>query len=91
MFCDSGSLGDVSSERAIVRTRSISCKLGDDNIDQKIAGHVSFMGKNGIKGEVVMRNGQILLYAGAQAFLMVSGRALRKPLPQPWALEPLPA
>ncbi|SUG35928.1 IncF plasmid conjugative transfer pilus assembly protein TraB [Salmonella enterica subsp. arizonae] len=42
---------------------------GDDNIDQKIAGHVSFMGKNGIKGEVVMRNGQILLYAGGAGFL----------------------
>lgn len=78
MFCDSRSLGDVSSERAIVRTRSISCKLGDDNIDQKIAGHVSFMGKNGIKGEVVMRNGQILLYAGGSGFLDGIGKGIEK-------------
>lgn len=70
-------MGDVSSERAIVRSRSISCKLGDDDIDQKIAGHVSFMGKNGIKGEVVMRNGQILLYAGARASWTGSARALK--------------
>lgn len=76
-------MGDVSSERAIVRSRSISCKLGDDDIDQKIAGHVSFMGKNGIKGEVVMRNGQILLYAGGSGFWTGSARALKKPHPLP--------
>ncbi|EGZ3991953.1 conjugal transfer protein TraB [Salmonella enterica subsp. enterica serovar Giza] len=70
--------GDVSSERAIVRSRSISCKLGDDDIDQKIAGHVSFMGKNGIKGEVVMRNGQILLYAGGAGFLDGIGKGIEK-------------
>ncbi len=70
--------GDVSSERAIVRTRSISCQLGDDTIDQKIAGHVSFMGKNGIKGEVVMRNGQILLYAGGSGFLDGIGKGIEK-------------
>ncbi|HEI6739735.1 TPA: F-type conjugal transfer pilus assembly protein TraB [Yersinia enterocolitica] len=70
--------GDVSSERAIVRTRSISCQLGEDTIDQKIAGHVSFMGKNGIKGEVVMRNGQILLYAGGSGFLDGIGKGIEK-------------
>nr|QTX14471.1 IncF plasmid conjugative transfer pilus assembly protein TraB [Klebsiella pneumoniae] len=37
--------GDVSSERAIVRTRNISCIKGDKTIDQPINGHVSFMGK----------------------------------------------
>ncbi|MDU4365125.1 MAG: F-type conjugal transfer pilus assembly protein TraB [Klebsiella oxytoca] len=51
--------GDVSSERAIVRTRNISCIKGDKTIDQPINGHVSFMGKNGVKGEVVMRNGGV--------------------------------
>lgn len=55
--------GDVSSERGEVRTRSISCHKGKDIIDQKIPGHVSFMGKNGIKGTVVMRNGKILGWA----------------------------
>lgn len=61
--------GDVSSERAIVRTRSISCKKEGEDIDQKIAGHVSFMGKNGIKGEVVMRNGEILGWAWGAGFV----------------------
>ncbi|WP_447874829.1 F-type conjugal transfer pilus assembly protein TraB [Serratia fonticola] len=70
--------GDVSSERAIVRTRSISCQFGKETIDQKIAGHVSFMGKNGIKGEVVMRNGQILLYAGGAGFLDGIGKGIEK-------------
>lgn len=68
--------GDVSSERAEVRTRSISCQIGDDTIDQKIAGHVGFMGKNGIKGEVVMRNGQILLYAGTAGFIDGIGKGI---------------
>lgn len=70
--------GDVSSERAITRTRSISCQLGENTIDQKIAGHVSFMGKNGIKGEVVMRNGQILLYAGGAGFIDGIGKGIEK-------------
>lgn len=68
--------GDVSSERAEVRTRSISCQMGEDTIDQKIAGHVGFMGKNGIKGEVVMRNGQILLYAGGAGFIDGIGKGI---------------
>ncbi|EPZ8357909.1 F-type conjugal transfer pilus assembly protein TraB [Enterobacter hormaechei] len=68
--------GDVSSERAEVRTRSISCEIGEDTIDQKIAGHVGFMGKNGIKGEVVMRNGQILLYAGTSGFIDGIGKGI---------------
>jgi len=62
-FVTAEAYGDVSSERAEVRTRSISCHKGEDIIDQKIPGHISFMGKNGIKGTVVMRNGKILGWA----------------------------
>ncbi len=40
--------GDVSSERAIVRTRNISCLKDGKTIDMPIKGHVSFRGKNGI-------------------------------------------
>lgn len=61
--------GDVSSERAIVRTRNLSCIKGGKTIDQPIKGHVSFMGKNGIKGEVVMRNGKILGFAWGAGLL----------------------
>ena len=70
--------GDVSSERAIVRTRGISCKKSNDVIDQKIAGHVSFMGKNGIKGEVIMRNGQILGWAWGAGFIDGVGKGIEK-------------
>lgn len=77
-FVNAAAYGDVSSERAEVRTRSISCHLGDDIIDQKIAGHVSFMGKNGIKGEVVMRNGKILGWAFGAGFVDGIGKGIEK-------------
>ncbi|EKP0313599.1 F-type conjugal transfer pilus assembly protein TraB [Aeromonas veronii] len=70
--------GDVSSERAIVRSRGISCKKNGDVIDQKIAGHVSFMGKNGIKGEVVMRNGEILGWAWGAGFVDGIGQGIQQ-------------
>lgn len=70
--------GDVSSERAIVRSRGISCKKNGDVIDQKIAGHVSFMGKNGIKGEVVMRNGDILGWAWGAGFVDGIGQGIQQ-------------
>ena len=70
--------GDVSSERAIVRTRNISCIKGDKTIDQPINGHVSFMGKNGIKGEVVMRNGKILGWAWGAGFIDGIGQGIER-------------
>lgn len=63
--------GDVSSERALVRALNLSCIKGKDIIDQEIDGHVSFMGKNGIKGEVVIRSGKILMYAWGPVSLTV--------------------
>ncbi len=69
--------GDVSSERAIVRTRNISCLKHGVTIDQPIAGHVSFRGKNGIKGEVVMRNGKILGWAWGAGFVDGIGQGCR--------------
>jgi conjugal transfer pilus assembly protein TraB len=70
--------GDVSSERAIVRTRNISCIRGKETIDLPIQGHVSFMGKNGIKGEVVMRNGKILGWAWGAGFIDGIGQGIEK-------------
>lgn len=68
--------GDVSSERAEIRTRKLSCNIGKDVIDQEIKGHVSFMGKNGIKGEVVMRNGKVLGFAWGAGFLNGIGKGI---------------
>ncbi|MGA5657864.1 F-type conjugal transfer pilus assembly protein TraB [Rahnella contaminans] len=75
-FVTAEAYGDVSSERAEVRTRSISCNKGSDIIDQKIPGHVSFMGKNGIKGTVVMRNGKILGWAFGAGFVDGIGKGI---------------
>ena len=68
--------GDVSSERALVRTRHISCNKGNDVIDMKFAGHVAFRGKNGIRGRVVMRNGKILGFAFGSGFLDGIGKGI---------------
>lgn len=77
-FVTAEAYGDVSSERAEVRTRSISCSLPQGDVDMKIKGHISFMGKNGIKGTVVMRNGKILGLAGFSGFLDGIGRGIEK-------------
>ncbi|HHE5971926.1 TPA: F-type conjugal transfer pilus assembly protein TraB [Citrobacter braakii] len=60
-----GAYGDISSERALVRTDRLSCHKDEGVIDMPFKGHVSFQGKNGIKGEPVMRNGKIIGWAFA--------------------------
>ncbi|MGT3339593.1 F-type conjugal transfer pilus assembly protein TraB [Yersinia enterocolitica] len=57
--------GDISSERALIRTQNLSCHLNGRTVDIPFKGHVSFAGKNGIKGEPVMRNGKIIGWAFA--------------------------
>lgn len=59
-FVTAGTYGDISSERSIVRLNNLSCLINGRYVDQKVSGHVAFYGKNGIKGEPVMRNGKIL-------------------------------
>lgn len=66
--------GDISSERGEVRTRNISCKFDNQLIDMPFKGHVAFMGKNGIKGVPVMRNGKIIAWAGAAGALSGIGK-----------------
>ncbi len=68
----------MSSERAIVRTRNISCLKDGKTIDMPIKGHVSFRGKNGIKGEVVMRNGKILGWAWGAGFVDGIGQGMER-------------
>ncbi|WP_241576704.1 F-type conjugal transfer pilus assembly protein TraB [Rosenbergiella collisarenosi] len=70
--------GDISSERGEVRTHSISCNLPDGkHIDMPFKGHVSFEGKEGIRGKPVMRNGQILMNAGGAGFLSGIGEGFQ--------------
>ncbi|PKE27619.1 conjugal transfer protein TraB [Rahnella sp. AA] len=70
--------GDISSERGEVRTKNISCIMTNGkHIDMPFDGHVSFMGKEGIRGKPVMRNGQIILNAGAAGLLSGFGEGIK--------------
>ncbi len=71
--------GDISSERGEVRTDHISCNLdGDRHIDMPFKGHVSYQGKEGIRGKPVMRNGKIVAYAGAAGVLSGFGAGIQE-------------
>ncbi|ROR47772.1 UNVERIFIED_ORG: conjugal transfer pilus assembly protein TraB [Providencia alcalifaciens] len=73
-----GVYGDISSERGLVRTDRLSCKLFGHTIDMPFKGHVSFMGKNGIKGEPVIRNGELVGYAFGGGFIEAVGSGFSK-------------
>lgn len=70
--------GDISSERGIVRTKSISCVLKNGkHVDMEFDGHVSYQGKGGVRGKPVMRNGMIVGYAGASGLLSGFGEGVK--------------
>jgi conjugal transfer pilus assembly protein TraB len=70
--------GDISSERGEVRTRSLSCVLKNGkHVDMEFNGHVSYQGKGGIRGKPVMRNGEIVGYAGAAGLLSGFGEGIK--------------
>ena len=70
--------GDISSERGEVRTKNISCILKNGkHIDMAFDGHVSFQGKQGIRGKPVMRNGAIIANAGAAGLLSGFGEGIK--------------
>lgn len=70
--------GDISSERGEVRTKNISCIMKNGkHIDMAFDGHVAYQGKQGIRGKPVMRNGQIIGYAGAAGLLSGFGEGIK--------------
>lgn len=75
-FVTAATYGDISSERAIVRLQRLSCVINEKHIDMAVKGHVSFYGKNGIKGIPVMRNGQVLGLAFTSGALGGIGNAV---------------
>lgn len=75
-FVTAAAYGDISSERALLRTDRLSCRIHNRIIDQKIKGHVSFMGKNGIRAMPVIRNGKIVGYAFAGGAIDAMGSAM---------------
>ncbi|EKS4680047.1 TPA: F-type conjugal transfer pilus assembly protein TraB [Citrobacter freundii] len=73
-----GVYGDISSERGLVRTDRLACNKDGKVIDMTFKGHVSFKGKNGIKGEPVMRNGKIIGWAFASGVVDGIGSGVSK-------------
>ncbi|MGC0793496.1 F-type conjugal transfer pilus assembly protein TraB [Pantoea agglomerans] len=70
--------GDISSERGEVRTKNISCILKNGkHIDMAFDGHVSYQGKQGIRGKPVMRNGAVLANAGFAGLLSGLGEGVQ--------------
>lgn len=70
--------GDISSERGEVRTKNISCILKNGkHIDMPFEGHAAYMGKQGIRGKPVMRNGMIIANAGAAGMLSGFGEGIQ--------------
>ena len=61
--------GDISSERGEVKLAQISCVLDGKTITKSINGTAYFLGKEGIRGKPVMRNGQLLWNAGVAGML----------------------
>lgn len=71
--------GDISSERGEARLTKISCTRKDGTIlERSVKGYLSFAGKEGIKGQPVMRNGDILAMAGVSGFLSGVGSSLQQ-------------
>lgn len=75
-----GTWGDVSSERGTIGLTSLTCVRKDGTIlDTPIDGTIfGIGGKNGVRGNVVMRNGKILMYAGMSGMLSGVGSALQQ-------------
>lgn len=61
--------GDISSERGEVKLAQISCVLDGQTVTKSINGTAYFLGKEGIRGTPVMRNGQLLWNAGVAGML----------------------
>lgn len=71
--------GDISSERGEARLEKISCTRKDGTIlERKVEGYLSFAGKEGVRGQPVMRNGKILAMAGMSGMLSGFGSALQQ-------------
>ena len=71
--------GDISSERGEVKLSTISCIKYGKTITRNINGTAyDIGGKEGIRGNPVMRNGKLLAYAGGSGFLSGIGSAIQQ-------------
>ena len=74
--------GDVSSERAIVALAASAVRKMAMSSTRRLPAMSPSMGKNGIKGEVVMRNGEILGWAWGAGFVDGIGQGSSKQAPR---------
>ena len=74
--------GDISSERAYIRTENLSCVLKNEKImDIKVKGYVSGEdGKNGMRGKLVSKEGSIIAKALLAGFASGIGTAYQQSL-----------
>ncbi len=70
--------GDISSERAEVRLVRLSCNRADGTVlDIPVQGTV-YEGLEGIKGTPIMRNGEVVAWAGLSGFVSGLGQAFQQ-------------
>jgi conjugal transfer pilus assembly protein TraB len=69
--------GDISSERALVRLKHITCKSGENTtIDEEVEGWAWYHGKSGIKGIPYMGDGPMMKWAFIGGGIEGAGNAL---------------
>jgi conjugal transfer pilus assembly protein TraB len=80
--------GEISSSRGIVRTTRLSCIFEDEIIDIPVEATVFNYGRNGIRGNAIMKNGKIVQMAGISGLLTGMGET-GKSLSQTTSNSPL--
>jgi conjugal transfer pilus assembly protein TraB len=81
--------GEISSERGIVRTQHLSVYLDDELLDIPIEGTAfDLTGKNGMRGDLILRNDKILMAAGISGVLNAAG-AVAQATSQTYSVSPL--
>lgn len=72
--------GDISSERGEIKLTHLSCILHGHVISKQISLGTAYGigGKEGLRGDPVMRNGKLLMYAGLSGFVSGIGSAIQQ-------------
>lgn len=79
-FITAATYGDASSERGQIRLQRLSCVRKNGHIlDIPVEGTISDMGgSDGLRGHLIMRNGNLLWNAGFSGFLSGIGSAMQQ-------------
>ena len=69
---------ELSSERVYVQLQKITCSFGDDIFESPVKGYVAQLGKVGVRGRVVSREGDVLSKALFSGILGGFGRGIAR-------------